>query len=328
MAPELVLPYGPASPASFIIHEVATYVLFVLCLLHALRQGAAYLSYLFGALLFGLLLEYVNVNAGMNYSYGQFWLMLGPTPEPGTIPANIPVSIGVGWGLVIYTARLFSDHLGLPVWSRPALDALLALNIDLSTDVVAYRLNMWHWGWEFLSGQPDPLTSEWFGIPYGNFYGWLLVVFFYSAFGRLLLEWQPQKLNRWLWFPLSTLLAIFLAQICLFLSIEVLPRWISTAWQHLVPSSIPLYLVLTLVTISVFVSALILAFRRRHTLQQSRYHPIAWLVPTYFHLYFIIWLFIGGFYTENFWLPAISVLNAVIGIAIHQWGRFNSHRRL
>jgi hypothetical protein len=327
MAPELVLPYGPAPPASFMIHEIATYVLFVFCLLHAARRKAAYVSYLLGAVLFGLLLEYVNVNAGMDYSYGQFWLMLGPTPEAGTIPANIPVSVGVGWGIVIYTARLFSDYLGLPVWSRPALDALLALNIDLSTDAVAYRLNMWHWGWEFRPGQPDPLTSEWFGIPYGNFYGWLLVVFFYSAFARLLLEWQPQsqpqrqRQPRWLWLLISTTAAIILAQISLFLSIEVLPRWITPVWQNLVPSFVSLYLVLTIATAIAFACVVAIAFRRRHVPEKKDYHPLIWLVPTYFHVYFITWLFVAGFYQETFWLPAISVLNAALGIGIHQWGR-------
>ena len=144
MESELVLPYGPAPAVSFIIHELVMYTLFALCLVHAVRRGAVHVSYLLGGVLFGLLLEYVNVNAGLNYSYGQFWLMLGPTPEPGAIPANIPINIGIGWGIIIYTARLFSDNLGLPVWSRPALDALLALNVDLSMDPVACRLNMWH----------------------------------------------------------------------------------------------------------------------------------------------------------------------------------------
>ena len=225
MESELVLPYGPAPAASFIIHELVMFALFGLCLVHAVRRGAVHVSYLLGGVLFGLLLEYVNVNAGLNYSYGQFWLMLGPTPEPGAIPQNIPVNIGIGWGIIIYTARLFSDNLGLPLWSRPALDALLALNVDLSMDVVAYRLNMWHWGWEFLPSQPDPLASEWFGVPYANFFGWLAVIFFYSAFARLLLGWQSNKRLQWLRNTVSVVAAIILAQVCLFLCIRLLPGW-------------------------------------------------------------------------------------------------------
>lgn len=326
MVSELVLPYGPAPAISFIIHEIAMYALLALCLSHAVRRGATHVSYLVGGVLFGLLLEFVNVNAGLNYSYGQFWLMLGPTPAPGTIPANIPINIGIGWGIIIYTARLFSDNLGLPVWSRPALDALLALNVDLSMDAVAYRLNMWHWGWEFFPSQPDPLTSEWFGVPYGNFYGWLSVVFFYSAFARLLLAWQSKKNLRWLRLTVSTAAAIILAQVSLFLCIRLLPGWVSSVRQALVPFFVSSYVILTIATIVVFVCAIVIGFRRRQAQEEVDDPPIIWLVPTYFHVYFIAWLFIAGFYQESFWLPAVSVMNAIIGIVVHQWGRFTRRK--
>ena len=323
MESELVLPYGPASAASFIIHELVMFALFGLCLVHAVRRGAVHVSYLLGGVLFGLLLEYVNVNAGLNYSYGQFWLMLGPTPEPGSIPQNIPVNIGIGWGIIIYTARLFSDNLGVPLWSRPALDALLALNVDLSMDAVAYRLNMWHWGWEFLPSQPDPLASEWFGVPYANFYGWLSVIFFYSAFARFLLGWQAKKGRlQWLRLSVSTVAAIILAQGSLFLCIRLLPRWVSSVRQALVPFFVHPYVILIVATLVVFVCLVAIGFRRRQTPKRIDDHPVIWLVPTYFHVYFIAWLFIAGFYQETFWLPAVSLLNAAVGIVIHQWGRF------
>jgi hypothetical protein len=322
MESELVLPYGPAPAVSFIIHEVAMYILFALCLFHAVRRGAAFISYLLGGVLFGLLLEYVNVNAGLNYSYGQFWLMLGPTPEPGAIPQNIPVNIGIGWGIIIYVVKLFSDNLGLPLWSRPPLDALLALNVDLSMDAVAYRLNMWHWGWEFLPSQPDPLTSDWFGIPFANFFGWLSVVFFYSAFARILLRWQSKKGLRWLRLSASVVAAIILAQISLFLSIRLLPGWISDLQEALFSLNIDPYIVLTITTLIAFVSMAVVGLKRRRTPERVDDHPVIWLIPTYFHVYFVAWLFIAGFYRETFWLPAVSVINAIIGVVVHQWGRF------
>jgi uncharacterized membrane protein len=101
----------------------------------------------------------------------------------GNAPLDIPLCIGLGWGAIMYTARLFTDCYQLPLWSVAALDTLLTISIDLSMDTVAYCLHMWHWNWT-TSGL-DPLTADWFGIPYGNF-GWLLVVFFYSSISRLL----------------------------------------------------------------------------------------------------------------------------------------------
>jgi hypothetical protein len=55
--------------------------------------------------LFGLILEYVNVRANLGYTYGKFMLMFG------TAPKDIPFCIGVGWGVIMYTARLLSDAL-------------------------------------------------------------------------------------------------------------------------------------------------------------------------------------------------------------------------
>jgi hypothetical protein len=248
--------------------------------------------------------------------------MLGPTPEPGAIPQNIPVNIGIGWGIIIYVVKLFSDNLGLSLWSRPPLDALLALNVDLSMDAVAYRLNMWHWGWEFLPSQPDPLASEWFGIPYANFYGWLSVIFFYSAFARLLLGWQSNKRFQWLRNTVSVVAAIILAQVCLYLCIRLLPGWISDIQEILFSFYVQPFVFLTVSTLIVFVGAAILGLKRRQTPERVDDHPVIWLVPTYFHVYFITWLFIAGFYRETFWLPAVSVMNAIVGVLLHQWGRF------
>lgn len=325
MESELVLPYGPAPTISFILHELAMFALLALCLFHATSRGAAHVSYLLGGVLFGLLVEYINVNAGLNYSYGQFWFMLGPTPEPGVVPANIPVNIGIGWGIIIYTARLFSDSLGLPIWSRPAMDALLALNVDLSMDVVAYRLNMWHWGWEFLPAQPNPLTSEWFGVPYANFVGWLLVVCFYSAFARLLLRRlakQHRPGQQWLRLIVSTVVAIILAQASLFVSLLLLPGWFARLRDALLPFPIAAYAILMLVIIIVFIGMVIIGFRRRQAPIEPDDHPVIWLTPLYFHIYFTIWLFAAGFHQETFWLLGVSVINAALGIGIHQWGRF------
>lgn len=70
----------------------------------------------------------------------------------------------------------------------------------------------------------------------------------------------------------------------------------------------------------VFVCVIAIGFRRRQAPKRIDDHPVIWLVPTYFHVYFIAWLFIAGFCRETFWLLAVSLLNAAVGIAVHQWG--------
>jgi len=178
MLPFTNMPYGNAPGYCFPLTEICMYALLVICGWHAVKKGTGQVAWLLGGLCFGLLLEYVNVTISNGYVYGQFWLMLGKPPH------NIPLCIGCGWAVIIYSSRLFTDNFALPVWAAAALDSLLALNIDGSMDVVAYRLHMWHWDWVGQGYPGEALTGQWFGVPYANFYGWLLVVFFYSLFGR------------------------------------------------------------------------------------------------------------------------------------------------
>ena len=178
MPPFSAIPYPQAPVYCFPVMEICMYILFLLCLVHALKQGIRNVSYLLGGLLFGLILEYVNVISNMGYTYGKFIVMFGRAPF------DIPLCVGIGWSIIMYTARLYSDSRNLPLWSSAAMDTLLAISIDLSMDTVAYRLHMWNWNW---SGTGfNPLTADWFGVPFGNFFGWLMVVFFYSSISRLL----------------------------------------------------------------------------------------------------------------------------------------------
>src|SRR5664279_1690614 len=209
MPPFPGMPYAQAPYFCFPIMELCMYILFILCFVHAVKQGVRHISYLLGGLLFGLILEYVNVVSNMGYTYGKFMIMFGHSPY------EIPLCIGVGWSIIMYTARLFSDYFRLPLWSAAAVDTLLAISIDLSMDTVAYRLHMWHWNW---SGSGlNPLTADWFGVPFGNFFGWLMVVFFYSSVSRLMERaFEHQKKARTVVFSLVPLISVLSSQVLLY----------------------------------------------------------------------------------------------------------------
>ncbi|GAA0531298.1 carotenoid biosynthesis protein [Chitinophaga japonensis] len=262
--------------------------------------------YLLGGLGFGLLLEYVNVAANVGYRYGQFGVMLGSAPR------NIPLCIGTGWAIIIYTARLVTDALGMPVWAAAALDALLAVNIDLSMDVVAYRLHMWHWDWESRGPQYNVLTSQWFGIPYGNFYGWLCVVFYYSLFARLLEKISIRKPPvRTLWRMATPLISILVSQAALWLSLFTIADWLKQFGITTAHRLVALLLLFTFMAITGFT-------KRKITSASNAALPlVTWLVPTWFHLYFFSWFFIAGFYRENAWMTVCAVANLLLGAFIH-----------
>jgi uncharacterized membrane protein len=293
------MPYGDAPSWCFPVFECGTYVILLICSIYASRQGKRDVMYILGGLVFGLLLEYMEVVMG-SYTYGKFEIMFGKAP------IQIPLCIGVGWGIIMYSARLLTDKLGMSLLACAALDTLLALNIDLSMDVVAYRLHMWNWDWQ--GTNLNPLTGEWFGIPYGNFVGWQTVVFCYSGFFRLF-ELKTRTRNntvvKWIGITLLALLCslfiLYATEVYLFpllraIGIKYMARFLGIC--------------IILVVLSY------VGWRNRAS-QTSSDGIVAWLVPGFFHLYFGSCFFILGFYQENKWMTLAACLNLLLGLIIH-----------
>jgi len=151
----------------FILYEITLYLQLVFCLQHAWRHGRANLLRLFAGIVFGVSLELATIRQLHAYEYGQFFIMV----------LDVPLGIGVAWGSILYSVMEFSDASSLPYWTRPVLDGLLALNIDLSLGAVAIRFGFWDWG--------QGKTFQYFGVPYANFWGWFWVIFFFSLGYRL-----------------------------------------------------------------------------------------------------------------------------------------------
>lgn len=151
----------------FLLFEFLIYLQFVICLPHAWKHGRANLLRLFAGILFGVLLEIATIDQLQAYEYGDFLIMI----------FDVPLGIGVAWGCILYSVMEFSDASNLPYFARPALDALLALNIDLSLDAAAIRFGFWDWG--------QGLDFQYFGVPYANFWAWFWVIFFFSMGYRL-----------------------------------------------------------------------------------------------------------------------------------------------
>ncbi|WP_446742925.1 carotenoid biosynthesis protein [Silvibacterium acidisoli] len=300
MLPYPGIPYGVAPGWCFPVFELSMFVLLALCIVHAFRRHREAIPYIVGGFLFGVLLEYMEV-VGHSYIYGRFLLMAGHAP------LNVPLCIGAGWAIILYTSRLFSDSFALPLWAAAALDTLLALNIDLSMDVVAYRLHMWHWFWDDTS---RALTSQWFGIPYGNFNGWATVVFCYSAFSRIF-ERRLLKNNSGGVIRRSIVAA--LALLCslgmLFATETYLYPFLRNAWG--ITSGIRL----SLIVIALLVLA-ISGWRKRKTAVTNPVAITTW-VPGWFHGYFAFCFFVLGFYRESHWMTMAALLNILLGMAIH-----------
>jgi hypothetical protein len=163
----------------FLFFELIIYIQLALCLHHALKHGVVNLLRLFAGIVFGVSLELATIRQLNAYEYGQFLVMV----------FNVPLCIGVAWSCILYSVMEFSDGSSLPSWTRPVLDGLLALNIDLALDAVAIRFGFWDWG--------QGLEFQYFGVPYANFWAWFWVIFFFSLGYRLLAR-QTNWLHTWI----------------------------------------------------------------------------------------------------------------------------------
>lgn len=295
------MPTGPAPAWVFPTFDSAIYVLFLLCFLHAFKQGRKALAYLLGGLIFGLLLEYMEV-ATYSYSYGRFWVMIGH------FPIDIPLSVGLAWAIIMYSARLFSDKLGLALWACAALDTLVALSIDLSMDTVACRLHLWNWNWG--DQRVNTMTTQWFGIPYANFVGWQTVVFCYSAFSRLF-ERRFLRSGTTVWRTAFIAIGAVLCSLAVLYSTE----------EYLFPvmNKLRITSLYRFAGLSVIFLALAIRHWPKKTVSAENIPAVAWLVPGWFHLFFFANLFIFGFYKEQLWMTVASCISLLAGIALHVW---------
>lgn len=303
MPPFPGIPYGAAPAYCYPLTELCMYILFILCLTNAFKKGLSHVCYLLGGLLFGLMLEYINVISNMGYTYGKFIVMFGKAP------LDIPLCIGIGWSIIMYASRLFTDAFRLPLWVSVTLDTLLAINIDLSMDTVAYRLHMWHWDWS--NSASNPLTADWFGIPYGNFFGWLMVVFFYSSSYRLLERAFAKRTNgKTIKTALVPLVSVALSQIALYVMLVYVDSFLYNKFGVTSRHRFIAFLIVLLFTAGI-------GWSKRKSSGFTSIPLVSFLVPLWFHLFFFIWLFIGKFYLETPWLLITACINLLIGFAIH-----------
>jgi uncharacterized membrane protein len=131
---------------------------------------------LLSAFAFGLILEITNIFFSQAYNYSdQFLFRI----------FDVPIVVGMGWAIIIYSAMLLSDQYRIPWKIKPFFDAFTVLILDISMDVVAIRLGFWNW--------QIPFDQEWFGVPFENLFGWMAVAFTFSFVIRFIRTLNPKR---------------------------------------------------------------------------------------------------------------------------------------
>lgn len=170
-----------ASPAFYYAAlQLAVVLTFFIAAMRAARHSRARLIELLSAFLFGLLLEQGDIFLFGTYRYNTHWLLLG----------DVPVAIAMTWAMIIAGAMNITDALGIREDIRaPMADAVWAILLDLALDAVAIRLGLWTWTIRADEG--------WFGVPWGNFFAWLFVAFWFSFFTRRVRAARRAKYAQW-----------------------------------------------------------------------------------------------------------------------------------
>lgn len=131
--------------------------------------------------------EELGVRTGFIFGEYSYTSLLGP--KLGSVPLVIPLY----WFMIVYISYILANLMseGTPVASprltpvrillRALLTGLLATNYDLSFDpYMSQVVKAWIWA-------PTNPNSSFFGVPFHNFYGWLVTAFLIVAlirFGR------------------------------------------------------------------------------------------------------------------------------------------------
>ncbi len=266
----------------FLANELVVLGLFLICIVHAARQGWASVARLLSGVVFGLLLELATIRQLQAYHYGTFSVMV----------FDVPLMVGVAWGCIAYSAMTFSNATSMPEWARPILDGLLALNIDLAMDAVAIRLGMWDWG--------QGLRFNYFGVPFANFWAWFWVIVSFSAGYRVCALLRGRTASA-----LAPVAAIAIGLVGVLATNALIAYRIPYTWHG------PLVGSLMFAAFAIVVS-------QRPKLPRGA--PAAtWAVPLGFHAYFLVAGLTSGVILAPPILLVVSLAMTIAAMAIHGW---------
>jgi uncharacterized membrane protein len=283
-------------PTLFLIFELLGFISFAIIFLReVLKRNYMRVFEIMSALAFGMLLEIGNTYIAHTYYYSQLFLVK---------VMDVPLAIGLWWAVIIYCSMLLSDQYNIPWRFRPAMDALIAVVVDISMDVIAIRLGFWHWS--------IPLTQEWYGVPYENLVGWILVVLSFSYIIRFIRTLNFKRVLTKILMILSPLLSYIglLLGLTIFSLITILPYQVNN-WTTLLKFNykpdfnilyqpeVQLWKGIVFIIIMIELINVVIWVAVKYTKNYLKnFDPISFSILSILHLFFIFAIFSAGIYKE------------------------------
>jgi len=300
----------------FLIFEAIGFISFILLALREIyHKNFHRLFELASCAVFGVILEIGNTYLAHTYSYSENFLVQ---------LAHVPITIGLGWAVIIYCAMLLSDQYNIPWTLRPFMDALTAITLDLAMDAVAIRLGFWTWA--------IPLDGEWYGVPYENLVGWIFVVLSFSFLIRFIRTLNPRRVMTkvlMIFSPIISYVGLTIG-LFIFILITVLPYGINSNWSNLlqfnytpnfnilfnpqVQSWKSVFLVVIIVELINIVVWSIIYYRKKWL---KYFDLLSFSALTSIHLFFTIAIFTTGLYKELPILVWLCITSLIVHLLLH-----------
>jgi uncharacterized membrane protein len=270
------------TPITWLIADVLSLILFVICLVHASRQenGTIRILELFGFVMFSAIFENIGVHSGLyDYDLNRI-MMLG----------KVPLQITFLEGAIFYVALELTDYLNIPNLAKPFVVALFGVVQDMTLDpAVIYDLHpldglmrsQWNWAHNY--------DGTFFGIPWFNFSGW----FFFNltfVFAILIMRWLCKKTRSEILINLYPFLAVIIG---LLLIVSPITRFL-TVGEPIFPShtrNAELGIMLFNLLVGL---VLLLRYQKIDRPFDFKKNWIVFVFPVFLHLYDIVISFVLG----------------------------------
>lgn len=242
------------------------------------------LAFLLPAVPYGVLLEQIVILRYERYVYSvdAFLLTVG----------DVPVVIGLGWAVILYGGWRVARSFGVRGLAVPAVAALFALHVDLTMDMVAIRVPYWQW---------TP-AGVWFGVPVGNFLGWVSVAVLYTGAWTVANE-RFGYVSAAVAAPVAGVV-LLLVPLSIWSRVEpFLADWMRFAFVFLL------------------VGVLVVGAVRGQTVSVRPFPWVASVVAGLFHGWFLVLLVVYELWTVSVLVPVVGVLVALVPVAFAVAGR-------
>ncbi len=303
------------SPNYFYLLEAFAFLFFIIITTRKIYQrNWSGLFEIVSCAVFGMILEIGNTYLAHTYSYSPNFLIN---------LAHVPLAIGLGWSVIIYCTMLLSDQYNIPWTLRPFMDALTAVMLDLAMDAVAIRLGIWHWN--------IPVDKDWYGVPFENLVGWILVVLVFSFLIRFLRTLNHERLLTKILMVLSPFLSYLglLLGMAVFSLIAILPyqinNWTSLLHFQYSPDlsimmnpQVELWkLIILTVIMTELVHIVVWSVIRYRKNFLRNFDIVSFTALTGIHILFLTAIFTEGIYRELPILVVISIISLSAHLLIH-----------